>query len=267
MVMLLLSLATACIAEPPCPLRDSMPRLDVVNLEQQADDRARAIATNWATEHRADPGLVTGLARAIDQQASSFPFWEALRVAEPRYAVVANRLAARQLPDALAVIPFALSGYLDTASAPECRAGPWLLPPTALGLRVAKCRLRDSATLWSPPGEPAGGMNGEHGCRIQRCDTDDRRSFSKATDAVLTTLEATWRSVPDAPGKLEARLASETGYDISLVLAWHVLAVCFYGDTDQTDDRWRPRPVWCKDAPPMDYALVARCSAEIPVAP
>ncbi|MDP2307579.1 MAG: hypothetical protein Q8P18_16270 [Pseudomonadota bacterium] len=265
--VLLVSLTTACTPEP-CPPREGAERLEAVNTEQRANPKARALATRWGAEQGADDALVARVAQALDQQASSVLFWEALWVAEPRYAAVANGLDARRLPDALAVIPFALGGYADAALGPECRTGAWLLAPTALGVRVSDCRVRGSAELWSPPGEPEGGLyEATSGCRVAKCEVDERRNFAKATEAALAALEETWRSTPDAPGKLETRLAAETGRGPALVVAWHLLAECFFGNTDQSAARWRPRPAWCEDAPVTEFAMVARCSAQPPFPP
>ncbi|MES2644366.1 MAG: hypothetical protein V4850_33075 [Myxococcota bacterium] len=208
------------------------------------------------------------MAQAIDQQAVSFPFWERLLIIAPQYTEVAHRLSRLGIPEEFAAVPLGLSGYRDAALGPDCRTGPWLLGPTDQGIRVADCQLRASGEFWSPPAEPEGGLTFDGVCRIARCGTDERTSFARSTDAALTTIERRWRAAPEAPGKLPAQLAEAAGMDPALVLAWHALAVCFYGSAEEGwGARWRPRPAWCGDALPFEFAEVARCSALPPPTP
>jgi hypothetical protein len=185
-----------------------------------------ATAANWPelAEDRAawDPVLLDRVARAAAAHARQWPFWGRLEATRADYAATVLALRAAGLPDVLAALPFAATGYRADATGPACERGPWLLTPESAlrgGLAVRDCTLRGVSVLWSPDSFLPGARPPyiESGtCRLDTCVIDQRPEVTPAATAAARLLSEAWRDPQVAASGAAVQLtlaAYDAGFD------------------------------------------------------
>ncbi len=155
-----------------------------------------------------DTRLAEDVADALEERITHKKRWRRLDQVTERWATVLADVRAAGLPDVVAAIPFAESGYRPELQSIRCAKGIWqFIPETASqqGLAVRDCRFSDdpSARYTPNPDAPYTAVQDrvyltDRTCRIPErrgCATDERGDIRRSTAAALQMLARPWNEL------------------------------------------------------------------------
>ncbi|MFT5585628.1 MAG: hypothetical protein ACI9VR_003220 [Cognaticolwellia sp.] len=218
----------------------------VIPNSEVANDVSLQDKENW------DIRLLQATTLEIERYGSAQKVWERLEDSRESYGNVVRMLREKEMPEAMAGIPYVESRYRATAVSPVCAGGWWQFMPEVanrMDVRIQSCTLRGSAQPWAPTAvvppkgilrsaryidraDPNCGIGGQgkpdrNCCLITSCQIDEREDLTKSTRGAIELLSEAWG----------APMARESGSAVQIAISSHNAG----WDNEKIDGNRKPR--------------------------